>query len=233
MQGGPLSPLLANILLDDFDKELESRGLRFVRYADDFLVFTKTREAARRVFASIERYLTRKLKLVVNQQKSRVCSTDGVEFLGFAFQGYGGQFRVARKNLDKFKLASARSRTQPRCLVCTAVRRTSSILPGLGGVLPAGAHQELLQRPGQVGSSPHPDVHLEEWKNGRTRAANLMKLGVAEHEAYTHGMSSKGPWVLSSSQAVHQALSTALLEEWGLPSLSAIWTKLTAKSRTA
>ena len=103
MQGGPLSPLLANILLDDFDKELESRGLRFVRYADDFLVFTKTREAARRVFVSIERYLTRKLKLVVNQQKSRVCSTDGVEFLGFEFQGYGGQFRVARKNLDKFK----------------------------------------------------------------------------------------------------------------------------------
>lgn len=103
MQGGPLSPLLANILLDDFDKELESRGLRFVRYADDFLVFTKTRPAARRVFASIERYLTRKLKLVVNQQKSRVCRTDGVEFLGFAFQGYGGQFRVARKNLDKFQ----------------------------------------------------------------------------------------------------------------------------------
>ena len=67
------------------------------------------------------------------------------------------------------------------------------------------------------------------WKNGRTRAANLMKLGVPEHEAYTHGMSSKGPWVLSSSQAVHQALSTALLEEWGLPSLLAIWTKLTAK----
>ena len=103
MQGGPLSPLLANILLDDFDKELESRGLRFVRYADDFLVFTKTREAARRVFDSIGRYLTRKLKLVVNRQKSRVCSTDGVEFLGFVFQGYGGQFRVAKKNLDKFQ----------------------------------------------------------------------------------------------------------------------------------
>ena len=65
------------------------------------------------------------------------------------------------------------------------------------------------------------------------RAPNLMKLGVREHEAYTHGMSSKGPWVLSSSQAVHQALSKALLEERGLPSLLAIWTKLTAKSRTA
>ena len=71
------------------------------------------------------------------------------------------------------------------------------------------------------------------WKNGRTRVANLRKLGVREPEASTHGMSSKGPWVLSSSQAVHQALSTALLEERGLPSLSAIWMKLTARSRIA
>ena len=127
MQGGPLSPLLANILLDDFDKELERRGLRFVRYADDFLVFTKTREAARRVFVSIERYLTRKLKLVVNQQKSRTCSTDGVEFLGFVFQGYGGQIRVARKNLDKFTARvrdiTGRNRSVSFAQRCTELRR--------------------------------------------------------------------------------------------------------------
>ena len=73
---------------------------------------TERRKAARRVFASIERYLTRKLKLVINQQKSRLCSTDGVEFLGFEFQGYGGQFRVAGKNLDKFK---SRVRKIPGC----------------------------------------------------------------------------------------------------------------------
>ena len=101
--GGVLSPLLANILLDDFDKELESRGHRFVRYADDFLVFTKTREAARRVYGAVGRYLTRKLKLVVNRQKSRICSTDGVEFVGFIFTGYGGQIRVSPKNIKKFK----------------------------------------------------------------------------------------------------------------------------------
>ena len=178
MQGGPLSPLLANILLDDFDKELESRGLRFVRYADDFLVFTKTSEAAQRVFASLERYLTRKLKLVVNRDKSRVCSTNGVEFLGFTFQGYGGQFRVSRKNLDKFQ---------------SRVREIT----------------------------------------GRNRVASLRKLGIPADAAYHHGMSSKGPWVLSFSPGVHKALSTALLEERGLPSLLAIWTKLTAKNRTA
>ena len=103
MQGGPWSPILANILVDDFDKEREQRGLRFVRYADDFLVFTKTKEAAVRVFASVERYLTRKLKLVVNHQKSRICRTDGVEFVGFVFEGYGGQIRVTPKNVTKFK----------------------------------------------------------------------------------------------------------------------------------
>ena len=92
MQGGPLSPILANILLHDFDKELEHRGLPFVRYADDFLVFTNTSEAAQRVARSIETYLTRKLKLVVNHQKSRLCPTDGVEFLGFSCVGSGGQF---------------------------------------------------------------------------------------------------------------------------------------------
>jgi hypothetical protein len=74
---------------------------------------------------------------------------------------------------------------------------------------------------------------MKQWKNGRARVANLRKLGIVEHEAWTHGMSSKGPWVLSSSQAVHQALSTALLEARGLPSLLAIWETLTARSRTA
>ena len=82
IQGGPLSPLLSNVYLDDLDKELESRGLRFARYADDFQIYVKTHRSARRVFASVQRFLTRKLKLVVNQRKSRIAKADGVEFLG-------------------------------------------------------------------------------------------------------------------------------------------------------
>ena len=103
MQGGPLSPLLANILLDDLDKELESRGLNFVRYADDFLIFVRSPVSARRVFASVERYLTERLKLLVNRDKSRVCKTAGVEFLGYCFSGYSGQIGISQKNLLKFK----------------------------------------------------------------------------------------------------------------------------------
>jgi RNA-directed DNA polymerase len=80
-QGGPLSPLLANILWDDLDKELERRGLPFVRYADDFVIFTRSRRSAERVFHSVNRYLTRKLRLVVNQTKSRIVEADGVASL--------------------------------------------------------------------------------------------------------------------------------------------------------
>ena len=86
-QGGPLSPLLANILLDDLDKELEKRGHRFVRYADDFLVLVKSHRAGARVSRSIERFLNRRLKLKVNEEKSRVAKTDDTDFLGFTFKG--------------------------------------------------------------------------------------------------------------------------------------------------
>jgi len=84
-QGGPLSPLLSNILLDDLDKELERRGLMFARYADDFMIFVKSSRSAQRVFESVQRYVTETLKLVVNQTKSQVTVAEGCEFLGFAF----------------------------------------------------------------------------------------------------------------------------------------------------
>jgi RNA-directed DNA polymerase len=234
MQGGPLSPLLANILLDDFDKELESRGLHFVRYADDFLVFTKTSEAARRVYGSVGRYLTRKLKLVVNRQKSRVCSTNGVEFLGFVFLGYGGQIRVSPKNARKF---------QDRVREITRRNR---------GVSMAHRYQELSRYfrgwVGYFGLVPIKSYFSEldkwvrrrirccywkQWKNPRTRIKNLRRLGIRAFEAATHGASSKGPWVLSASQAVHQALSVDYLAAAGLVSLLDLWSRLAPWKRTA
>jgi len=143
MQGGPLSPLLANILLDDFDKELERRGHRFVRYADDFLVFTKTSPAARRVYVSVGRYLTRKLKLVVNRQKSRICSTDGVEFLGFIFLGYGGQIRISPKNIKKFQGSRPPDHASPTWRVDgSSLPRTSPVFPGMDGLLQPRAPQK-------------------------------------------------------------------------------------------
>lgn len=234
MQGGPLSPLLANILLDDFDKELESRGLRFVRYADDFLVFTKTSKAAARVFDSVERYLTRKLKLVVNRQKSSIRRTDGVEFLGFLFEGYGGQIRVSAKNLAKFQARvreiTGRSRGVSFTRRAQELRRYFQGWVGYFGLVPKQTTFRELDK--WVRRRIRMCI-WKGWRRTRTRISSLMRLGVPEHEAFTHGMSSKGPWVLSSSQAVHQALSTALLSERGLPSLLALWEKFPAEKRIA
>ena len=86
-QGGPLSPLLANILLNDLDKELERRGHRFIRYADDFLILVKSRSAAERVSQSIKRLLQKKLKLKANEKKSRIAKTHDTDYLGFTFKG--------------------------------------------------------------------------------------------------------------------------------------------------
>jgi RNA-directed DNA polymerase len=234
MQGGPLSPILANILLDDFDKELERRGLHFVRYADDFLVFTKTREAARRVFDSVERYLTRKLKLVVNRQKSSLRSTNGVEFLGFRFEGYGGQIRVSPKNIRKFKdrvrEITRRNRGVSMRQRYQELRRYFQGWVGYFRTVPIksffGELDKWVRR--RIRS-----CYWKQWKNPRTRIANLKRLGIREKEAVTHGVSSKGPWVMSSSQAVHQALSVDYLTESGLACLSEIWHKLAARKRIA
>ena len=102
-QGGPMSPLLANILLDDLDKELERRGLRFVMYADDFAVFAKSERAAHRIMQSVTRYLTEQLRLVVNQEKSRVVSCERFEFLGISFPKSRGNINVAAKSIQRFK----------------------------------------------------------------------------------------------------------------------------------
>lgn len=100
-QGGPLSPLLANILLDDLDRELEKRGHRFVRYADDVLILVRSERAGVRIKASLTRYLTTELRLVVNEHKSRVCRTNDVGFLGFTFRGT--KLRWSSQAFDDFK----------------------------------------------------------------------------------------------------------------------------------
>ena len=230
MQGGPLSPILANILLDDFDKELERRGLHFVRYADDFLVFTKSGEAAVRVARSIENYLTRKLKLVINPQKSRVCRTEGVEFLGFSFDGWGGQIRVSPKNERKFrdrvKEITRRNRGVSMRHRFTELRRYFPGWVGYFRLVPIKTYFADLDKwvRRRIRS-----CYWKQWRGPRTRIAKLRKLGVKEDEAVTHGCSRKGPWTMSSSRAVHEALSLDSLAHEGLASLLTIWQTLTAK----
>src|ERR1700745_4267356 len=103
-QGGPLSPLLSNIVLDDLDKELTRRGLRFCRYADDCNIYVRSRRAGERVMASVSRFLTNKLKLRVNEAKSAVARPEERKFLGFSISNDGSERRIAPKALEKFEM---------------------------------------------------------------------------------------------------------------------------------
>jgi RNA-directed DNA polymerase len=234
MQGGPLSPLLANILLDDFDKELERRGHRFVRYADDFLVFTKTRIAARRVYISVGRYLTRKLKLVVNRQKSRICSTDGVDFLGFLFEGYGGHIRLTPKNIKKFKDRIREITSRNRGVSMTQrFRELRQYLQGWMGYFSLVPHRTSFSRFDPWIRRRLRNCIWSQWRSPRTRITKLKQLGVDTPMAIRYGSSSRGSWLMSKTTAMHIAVPGKYLEERGLVSLTELWNKFAPKWRTA
>ena len=234
MQGGPLSPLLANILLDDFDKTLESRGLRFVRYADDFLIFVRSEIAAQRVFTSVERYLTWKLKLVVNGDKSCVCRTAGVEFLGYQFHGFGGQIRVSPKSVRKFK---------DRCKDILRRNRGVSMFRRLGELrlylrgwvdyFVLDQRRTFIRTLDKWLRRRVRTCYWSNWRLPRTRLRKLMALGVPHEEAYPFAHSGKGPWRLSITSGVHRALSNEWLSGQGLLNLEERWKELAPKRRTA
>ena len=153
--------LLANILLDDLDKELERRGLPFVRYADDFVIFTRSRRAAERVFRSVNRYLTQHLRLVVNETKSRIVEADGVEYLGFVFRGRRATINVSEKNIQKFKHRIRELTGRSRGI--SMERRMSELrsYSRLDGLLRLGRAVETVRQTRPVDTTPVADVLLE------------------------------------------------------------------------
>ena len=234
MQGGPLSPLLANILLDDFDKELESRGLRFVRYADDFLVFTKTAAAAERVYQSVERYLTRKLKLVVNHQKSRVCSTNGVEFLGYQFHGYSGQIRISPKKLAKFNERIYEILNRNRGVSMTSrLAELRLYLRGWIGYFALEQRKTIFADLDKQIRRLIRACYWKSWRLPRTRISKLIALGISKSDALAFGNSRKGVMRMSLTSALQRGLTNAYLTAQGLFNLLERWSELAPSRRTA
>ena len=170
-QGGPLSPLLANIMLDDLDKELERRGLRFVRYADDFLIFVRSELAARRVFASVERYLTERLKLQINREKSRVCRTDGVEVRRSRLSRLWRTNSGESKRIKMFKRRAAKDpESQPGHLdVVGDWMKLKLYLRGWIDYFILEQRKSLAHHVGQVATATSPRVLLEQRRLPRTR----------------------------------------------------------------
>jgi RNA-directed DNA polymerase len=233
-QGGPLSPLLANILLDDLDKELERRGLPFVRYADDFVIFTKSRRAAERLFTGVNRYLTTALRLVVNQEKSRIVPADGVEFLGFVFRGVTGTIHVSEKNVQKCKRRIRELTGRSRGISMTQrfgeLRR---YLQGWAGYFALAKQMRLFETLDQWIRRRLRMCFWKRWRFVRTRVQNLLALGVPRRQAFRHAKSRHGPWHMAKTIASGVGMTNAWLHDQGLVSLKSLWVKRAPLRRTA
>ncbi len=224
-QGGPLSPLLANIMLDPLDKELENRGHRFARYADDFTILVKTRRAGARVLHSISNYLRNRLKLIVNTTKSRVVETTQSKFLGFTFRS--GRIQVHPKSLKRFK-QQVRHLTNRNWGVSMRYQlfKTSQYLRGwinYFGI--ANCYQLCVELDHWIRRRVRM-AYWRQWRKPRTKVRNLMKRGVKVQSAVACGITSKGPWRSSKTPGIQQALSNAYLKSEGLYALRDGWIKL-------
>ena len=234
MQGGPLSPLLSNIYLDDLDKELEKRGLPFVRYADDFVIFTKSETAAQRVYASVERFLKQRLKLIVNHNKSSIRKCDGLEYVGYEFRGFGGKIRVSRKKLDAFKRRAKEIFRRNRGK--SMRQRYSEYRSYARGWLGYFALEQVKSTFTQLDKWIRRRVracYWKQWRKSKTRLKKLMSLGVPYRVARGFAYSGKGPWRLSKTSGVQRALNNEYLSSEGLFYLVDQWETLAPLRRTA
>jgi RNA-directed DNA polymerase len=221
-QGGPLSPLLSNLMLDDLDRELTRRGLRFVRYADDCNVYVRSRRAGERVMASISRFITGKLKLKVNQEKSAVARPWERKFLGFSFtSSKQPKRRIAPKTLLRFKKRIRELTKRNRGVSLERmVEQLSRYLIGWRGYFGFCQTPSVLR---DLDSWIHRRLRCfqwKQWKRGKTRFAELRQRGVGKDLAAQTAGSPHGPWHLSRSPALSFALPGAYFDSLGLPRLS-------------
>ena len=220
-QGGPLSPLLSNIVLDELDRELERRGHRFVRYADDSNIYVRSQRAGERVMRSIKQFITRQLKLKVNEQKSAVARPGERKFLGFSFTWQREpKRRIAPKAIARFKQRVRELTRRTRGVsVETMVEQLGRYLTGWRGYFGFCQTPSVMQRLDQWLRRRLRSVVWKQWKYTRVRFAELRKRGVGKDLAAQTAGSAHGPWRLSNSPALAIALPNAYFVSLGLPSL--------------
>jgi len=224
-QGGPLSPLLANILLDDLDKELERRGLRFVRYADDFIILVKSPRAAERVMASVRRFLERKLKLRVNEQKSQVAKTDRTNFLGFTFRGK--KIRWSDKAFREFK-RRVKYLTGRSWFVSMEYRyrKLSQYIRGWMNYFGISEYYRPIPGIDQWLRRRIRMCYWKQWRYVRTKVRNLLRLGTHPGVAIPMCLSRKGPWKCARTLATQTGMTNQWLKDQGLVSVKELWVKI-------
>jgi len=222
-QGGPLSPLLSNLMLDVLDKELEKRGHRFVRYADDCNVYVRSQKAGERVMAGIEKFLAKRLKLKVNKAKSAVAKPSVRKFLGFSFTGgKEPRRRIAPQAIARFKarVRDLTRRTAGQSLVQIA-KELSTYLVGWRGYFGFCQTPSVLRALDEWTRRRLRAIAWKQWKRGRTRYRELRRRGVGRDLAAQTAGSPHGPWRLAASPALNMALSKLFFRSLGLASVAA------------
>jgi RNA-directed DNA polymerase len=220
-QGGPLSPLLSNLVLDELDRELERRNHRFVRYADDCNIYVRSERAGQRVMESIAQFITQRLKLKVNEAKSAVARPQERKFLGFSFTS-GPEVRriIAPKAVDRFK---RRIREITRRAKSVSLETTMEVLApymrGWRSYFGFCETPEVLLSLTRWVRLRLRTARWRQWKTQRRRRAALLALGVSPRLARNTAGSGHGPWYLARSQALARGLSNAYFRSLGLPSL--------------
>ena len=220
-QGGPLSPLLSNLMLDDLDRELERRGLRFVRYADDCNVYVRSDRAGQRVMAGLKAFLTGKLKLKVNEAKSAVARPHTRKFLGFTFSNrVKARRRIAPKALARFKDRIRELTQRTRGVSADQMVGTlNRYLTGWRGYFGFCETPSVLQRLDEWVRRRVRCFFWTQWKRGRTRFRELTARGVSRDLAAQTAGSPHDAWRLSNGPALQHALTNRFLRSLGLPYL--------------
>jgi RNA-directed DNA polymerase len=220
-QGGPLSPLLSNIVLDELDKELEERGHRFVRYADDCNIYVKSKRAGERTLTSIQRFIERKLRLKVNEKKSAVDRPWKRKFLGFSFtSSKEPKVRIAKESIKRMKkkVREITSRKMPYPMEYRIQKLNQYLIGWCGYFALADTKSIFSELDGWIRRRLRMCL-WKNWKKPKTKVRNLINLGVPKWKAYEWGNSRKGYWRISNSPVLHKTLDNSYWSNRGLKSL--------------
>ncbi len=224
-QGSPVSPILSNILLDDLDKELEKRGHKFIRYADDVAIFVKSKRAGERVLASVSRYLERKLKVKVNASKSKVSQVKDSSVLGFKI--HGKKLKTVASKVQGFKRELKRiTRRCPGISILSRIFRLKQYVQGWMAHYGCGLkYDDAVLFDGWIRRRLRM-CYWKQWRRPRRRIRALIKLGVNKRDAIRLGLSRKSYWRLSKTLATNSGLSNTHFQQIGLISIRTLWCKI-------
>ena len=225
-QGGPLSPLLANIMLDDLDKELEKRGHKFCRYADDCNIYVKSKRAGERVMKSITNIIENELKLKVNRNKSNVDLVSRRKFLGFSFyfaEG-GAKIRIHEKSIGRFKdkIREITNRNKGISMDYRLIKLNDMIIGWVNYFKIANASRKLMELDKWIRRRLRACM-WKQWKKVRTRYRNLIKFGIPKPKAYQYANTRKGYWRISNSPILNKIFNNKYFEILGLISMTKVY----------